>query len=112
MRNGLPEDEDARLRVLFAGTEATVTDNGFSERVMQRVARQTWRRRVVLGSAGMAGIAIAAQPVWQLAQWLGLEVLQTTERAQSLSGLLLNPWVLAVGVALLVAPGFARWLED
>jgi len=38
MMRHLPEDEDARLEVLFSGAAERVSDAGFSEQVMRRVA--------------------------------------------------------------------------
>jgi hypothetical protein len=126
MNTPLPRDEDARLTVLFSAASAPVTDDGFSERVLVRVARASRRRRLVLGVTGAIAIAIAAQPLWQLAGLAGValasagaEVSQIAGASGSVLGLskllvsyLMQPVPLAAATLLALVPGVLRWLED
>ena len=112
MRDVLPDDEDQRLRMLLRPAAEPVADDGFSATVMRRVARHAWRRRLVLATAGAAGVAIAWQPVWNIAVLLGQEVAQLGSRWPELAWVLQNPLAIGAGVLLIAAPGFLRWLED
>lgn len=112
MRDPLPEDEDARLAILFQPAAAAVPDDGFTEAVMGRVARRTWRRRLILATAAGAGIVVAAVPAWGLAGALGQEITELSARAAGLGGWLATPWALAAGVLVLVLPGLVGWLEE
>lgn len=112
MRSVLPEDEDQRLKMLFRPAEEPVADDGFSALVMRRVARRAWRRRLVLATAGAAGLAVAWQPIWNIAALLGQEVAQLGSRWPELAWVLQNPLALAAGMLLIVAPGVLRWLEE
>jgi len=112
MMRHLPEDEDARLEVLFSGAAEGVSDAGFSEQVIRRVARTTARRRIVLGVAAIAGFAIAAEPLWGFARALGDALIENTDRFALLAGWTTNPLVLAAGALILIAPRALRWLEE
>ena len=108
----LPEDEDQRLKMLFRPAAEPVADDGFSATVMRRVARRAWRRRLVLATAGAAGLAVAWQPVWRIAVTLGQELAHLGSRWPELAWVLQNPFALAAGVLLLAGPGLLRWLEE
>lgn len=112
MPEPLPEDEDQRLRILLAPAAAPVADDGFSARVMARVARRARRRLLVLGAALLGGAAVAAGPLWQLAGLFSRELVLLGERAAALTGWLGSPLVLAAGVLLVVVPGLWQWLEE
>jgi len=112
MIDDLPEDEDARLKVLFSPAAAPVPDDGFSLRVTQRLARDARRRRIVLGVAALAGLAIGAEPLWNLAQVLSAELAESTARLAALDSWVTDPRILAAGVLLLIAPRVLRWLEE
>jgi len=111
MIDDLPEDEDARLKVLFGPAAAPVPDEGFSLRVTQRLAHNAKRRRIVLGVAVLLGFAIGAEPLWDLAQVLSAQLLENTERFALLRWTA-DPRVLAAGALLLIAPRVLRWLEE
>ena len=60
MVDRMKDAEDLALEALFASEP--VEDNGFTEKVMKRVNRRLWLRRLLLPSAVVVGIAIAARP--------------------------------------------------
>ena len=64
MVDRLKDNEDKILESLF-GSEP-VADNGFSARVMTRLNRRLWIRRLALPIAFLAGAAIAVKPLSQL----------------------------------------------
>jgi len=66
MAERLKDREDLRLEALFAS--AAIADDGFSRRVMARVRRQIWVRRLTLPVAFIIGASIAAKPLLQLVQ--------------------------------------------
>jgi hypothetical protein len=68
MAERLKDDVDKRLESLF-GSEP-VRDEGFSTRVVLRVRRQMWIRRLALPVAFGVGIAISAKPLLQFASAL------------------------------------------
>jgi hypothetical protein len=108
----LPEDEDARLKVLFRAAVKPVSDEGFSDRVAQRVAHAAARRRIVLGVAGVVGFAIAAQPLWNLVSGFSGALVAGADRFATLGNWFANPLVLAAAALILVAPSALRWLEE
>ena len=112
MRNVMPEDEDQRLNMLFRPAAEPVADDGFSAAVMRHVARRAWRRRLVLATAGAAGLAVAWQPVWNIAVLLGQALAQLGGRWPEIAWVLQSPFALAGGLVLIAAPGFLRWLEE
>ena len=68
MAERLKDEADSALESLF-GSEP-VRDDGFSSRVVARVRRQMWVRRLSLPIAFVIGIAISAKPLVQLANAL------------------------------------------
>lgn len=64
MAERLKDEEDRKLEALFAAEP--IADNGFSARVVARVRRQIWVRRLSLPIAFVIGAAISAQPLMQL----------------------------------------------
>jgi hypothetical protein len=108
----LPEDEDRRLEMLFRPAASPVADDGFSATVMRRVARRAWRRRLLLTTAGAAGLVVAWQPVWTIAVLLGQALAQLGSRWPELAWVLQSPWAIAAGLLLVAAPGVLRWLEE
>jgi hypothetical protein len=111
-RDPLPEDEDARLAILFRPAAAPVPDDGFSDAVMRRVALRAWRRRALLGAAAAAGLVVADGPGWEALAALGPAISSAAARAAGLGGLLSTQAALAAGLVVLVAPGLWRWLEE
>jgi hypothetical protein len=119
----LPEDEDARLALLFRAAAAPVADDGFSDRVMGRIRRRAWQRRLVLAGAGAAGLAIAWRPACDLAGTLGRQLAVRGDQLALLGGelslrwpeltasLLQGPNALYFAALALVVP-LLRLLED
>lgn len=108
----LPDDQDRHLERLFSAAADPVADDGFSEAVMRRVARHAWRRRLVLATAGAAGLAIAIRPAWQLSLELGRQLVSLGSRGPELAGALQSPLAIAAGLLLIGIPGILHWLED
>jgi len=65
MAERLKDSEDLRLEALFRSDP--VQDDGFSARIISRVRRRSWVRRLSLPTAFAIGILIAAKPLMQLA---------------------------------------------
>jgi hypothetical protein len=66
MADRLKDKHDLKLEALFES--APIADGGFSERVMARVRRQIWVRRLSLPVAFVIGAAFATRPLMQLVQ--------------------------------------------
>ena len=64
MADRLKDNEDKMLESLF-GSEP-VPDNGFSVRVMTRLNRRLWIRRLALPAAFLIGAVVAVKPLSQL----------------------------------------------
>ena len=64
MADRLKDKEDRKLEALFASEP--IADDGFSARIVARVRRQIWVRRLSLPVAFVIGAAIAARPLMQL----------------------------------------------
>ena len=73
------DGEDRLLESLFAA--APIGDDGFSERVVRRIRRRIWVRRLALPIAILAGAVVAARPAMQL-----------VEVATALLGILPSRW--------------------
>ena len=59
--------KDAEDRILEAMFRAEpIADDGFSRRVITRIRRRLWVRRLALPVAALIGGAIAVKPAWQL----------------------------------------------
>ncbi len=65
MADRLKDSEDLKLEALFRSEP--VLDDGFSVRIVSRVRRRMWVRRLSLPTAFVAGVMIAAKPLTQLA---------------------------------------------
>ena len=64
MADKLKDNEDRKLESLFRSEP--VPDNGFSARVMTRLNRRLWIRRLALPTAFVVGGVIALKPLSQL----------------------------------------------
>ncbi len=64
MAERLKDNEDLALEALFRS--GPVADDGFSQRVVGKIRRQIWARRVTLPLAVFLGSAVAAKPVASL----------------------------------------------
>jgi len=60
----MQDAEDRLLESMFQSEP--IVDDGFSHRVMGRIRRQIWVRRLALPIAMILGVAIAAKPAVQL----------------------------------------------
>ena len=65
MAERLKDSDDLKLEALFRSEP--VLDDGFSARIVSRVRRRMWVRRLSLPTAFAIGVIIAAKPVMQLA---------------------------------------------
>lgn len=64
MAERLKDDADRKLEELFGSGD--VSDDGFSQKIIARVRRQTWVRRMSMPIAIVLGGLIAAKPIMQL----------------------------------------------
>ena len=64
MAEKMQDAQDRVLESMFASE--SIDDNGFSDRVMGRIRRQLWVRRLALPVAMVLGVAIAVKPATQL----------------------------------------------
>ncbi len=64
MADKIKDAEDHLLESLFRSEE--IADNGFSKRVITRIRRRIWLRRLALPGAMLIGAAIAARPLFDL----------------------------------------------
>jgi hypothetical protein len=100
----MKSEEDAALEALFR--RDALPDNGFSRRVVARIRRRLWLRRLLVPVAVVVGSLVAVGPASALLQaaidaWL--------QSATSMSPLLLSAPVLLVTAALVAA---LRMLEE
>lgn len=68
MVDRLKDKEDLKLESLFRSER--IADAGFSDRVVSRIRRQVWVRRLALPIAFVVGGAIAVKPLSQLVMTL------------------------------------------
>jgi predicted membrane-bound mannosyltransferase len=61
MADRLKDAEDRLLEAMFAAQ--SIADDGFSGRVVRRIRRRLWLRRLLLPAAILVGGAIALEPV-------------------------------------------------
>ncbi len=107
--------QDAEDRLLGSMFESeSIADDGFSNRVMGRIRRQIWVRRLALPIAMLLGGAIAVEPATQLftvsAQVFGsLRTESIVPQAVLASQL---PVLVMVGVALAIAVLTFRLFEE
>lgn len=68
MVDRLKDAEDLKLEALFGSDP--IEDDGFSDRVVARVRRKVWVRRLALPTAFVVGLSIAVKPLLQFAELL------------------------------------------
>lgn len=85
MVDRMKDEEDLALEALFASEP--IADDGFSERVVARINRRAWTRRLVLPLAAAAGLAIAAKPALELLRALAIVMPQFPAESTSTTGL-------------------------
>ncbi len=112
MADKIKDADDAMLEALFRSEP--IADDGFSERIVGRIRRRLWLRRISLPVAAIIGGSIAIKPMSALvASLYGVfAALPTESIAASTSWL--PPWHLIVlGAMLLVTAMFGfRLLEE
>jgi hypothetical protein len=111
VRNGLPEDEEARLKMLFAPAASPVADEGFTEAVLARLSPRRWTRPLVLAPAALLGALLAAGPATRVVAALSRQVTQVTLQWPALGGGHVT-LVVAAAAAFVVVTGALRWLEE
>jgi hypothetical protein len=112
MAEKMKDAEDRLLESMFLSE--SVADNGFSDRVVGRIRRQIWVRRLALPVAMVAGAAIALKPATQLFAVgsqifasLGAELLLPQPAVTSQL-----PIMLVVGMGLAIAVLMFRLFEE
>lgn len=68
MADHMKDEDDRRLEAMFAA--APLANDGFSERVIGKIRRRIWVRRLTLPVAAAIGGIIAVQPLGTLATML------------------------------------------
>ena len=109
MAERMKDNEDLALEALFASEP--LADDGFSRKVMQRLRRRLWVRRLALPTAVVAGLAIAAKPATEMVgAFSGLTGLlpegllaQATSQIPQLSSMVLTGVVMVVAMVLMPA---------
>ena len=78
MADRLKDAEDRLLESMFDA--APIADDGFSERIVRRIKRRLWLRRLALPIAVLIGTAIAVEPAVDFVQaLLGLSELMPSK---------------------------------
>jgi hypothetical protein len=107
--------QDAEDRLLDAMFQADpIADDGFSDRVVRRIRRQIWVRRLALPIAMVVGAAIAVKPAAQLLS-IGSQVFDSigTESLLPQSTLVAQlPVILIGGLALALVMATFRLFEE
>jgi len=103
MAEKIKDAEDLLLESLFRSEP--IADAGFSERVVKRIRRAIWIRRLALPLALLAGTAIALRPLLQLGQLIAYLGDKMPGFSISVPASMATQWpvVLIAGSLLLVA---------
>ncbi len=102
---------DRRLEALFES--APIADDGFTDRVLRRVRRRIWVRRLVLPVAAAIGGALAYEPAMALLRFISrLEVGIPQELRTMPASLLSSATIAALSVVLLLAVALALRMLD
>lgn len=112
MADRLKDNEDLALEALFQAEP--IADDGFSSRVVSRLRRRIWTRRVTLPLAVFLGSAVAAKPASVLLASLGdaLSNVPGVASALPLSSLLSPYTLVASGMLLALALFGLNLLEE
>jgi len=119
MLDRLKDKEELRLEAMFKSD--ALPDLGFSKKVMTRVRRQIWLRRLTMPVALLIGGSIAIKPasalVIAMVQLFNVLPSKLTDVAVDLPSLSANSLphtatILVSGAIALVALGLVRALED
>ncbi len=115
MVDRLKDSEDRKLEALFRSEP--VADNGFSERIVKRIRRRMWIKRLTLPTAIGLGTIIAGKPMAQLAT-LVPKIISSIPLDQlgfvdlPLEGLVQGPAVFLSGILLAAMLMVGRMLEE
>ena len=112
MAEKMQDAEDRLLESMFQS--GSVADNGFSDRLVRRIRRQVWIRRLALPVAMVAGAAVAVKPVVQLFA-VGSQVFGSIQTESLLPQTVVAsqlPIMLVVGMGLLIAVLTFRLFEE
>ena len=91
------DNEDLVLEALFRAEP--IADDGFSKRVVARVRRRVWTRRVTLPVAVVVGSVVAAEPVVSLLR-TAVELLSTVSGAAVTPDWVPSSFTLVAGAVL------------
>ena len=115
MAERLKDDADLKLEALFRSEP--VRDDGFSARVLVRVRRQMWVRRLSLPTAIAIGAVFAVKPLAQLANFIpkivgivpqGLANIIDLPLNEMLQGSIIIPGIMLLAATLMIG----RMLEE
>ncbi|MDX1498657.1 MAG: hypothetical protein R3176_02090 [Woeseiaceae bacterium] len=92
---------------------APIPDDGFSERVLKRIRRRAWIRRLTLPIALVLGVAVAAEPAVELLK-IGARLAGSLPADWFPTGLVVSQLPLFLGGGLLFVIGWlsVRALEE
>ena len=115
MADRLKDDADLKLESLFGSQ--SILDDGFSVRVVARVRRRIWVRRLALPVAVTIGTLIAAKPLLQLTSAISKLLVIMPDNMGSLSNLPLsslpqNSTVIFGAMLLFAVMMVTKMLED
>ena len=109
----LKDEQDRILEAMFASEP--VADDGFSARIVKRVRRRLWLRRIILPVATVLGLLVSFKPLTQLVETLaGLARLLPLESVGGATDTLLGqlPIVVLGGMLLVALMVGLRIIED
>ena len=112
MAEKIKDAEDRMLEALFASQP--IADDGFSNRIVRKLQRQLWVRRLALPVAGIIGGAIAFKPLAGLVSLLAsLSTLVPQNLVSATASSIPQFQVVVLGAILLFACLLGlRFLED
>ena len=91
------DSDDLALETLFR--QEPIPDEGFSKRVVTRIRRRVWTRRVTLPVAVVLGSLVAAEPLVALLE-AGIELLGTVSGASVTPDWVPSSFTLVAGAVL------------
>ena len=102
MADKIKDAEDRLLESMFRSEP--IDDDGFSGRIISRIRRQIWLRRLALPIAMLTGAAIAIKPLMQLVAIFSVLTDSVPRDSFALSETILAqlPIMFAVGILLII----------
>ena len=112
MAERIKDEQDRLLESMFES--APIADRGFSDRIVKRIRRRLWVRRITLPVAALLGSLLAFQPLAALLKGVyGLLVNMPVDLVPSLSGSLPSLQLIITGALILFVTLFSlSMLED